>query len=90
MFFGLKRFYVPVILGVLFLILTRVILETPWKLRAENLDITGPTTGVLGELLLTEYLLPFEVISVMLLAGLVGAVVLIRKEVNKAGREERM
>jgi NADH:ubiquinone oxidoreductase subunit 6 (subunit J) len=76
------------ILGVLPFILSRVILETHWKVRAEGLDITGPTTGVLGELLLSEYLLPFEVISVMLLAGLVGAVVLIRKEVGKAGREE--
>ncbi len=85
-----KFFPAILILGVLPFILSRVVLETPWKVRAEGLDVTGPTTGVLGELLLSEYLLPFEVISVMLLAGLVGAVVLIRKEVRKVGRKERL
>lgn len=76
------------VLGTVFLILSRVILETPWMLRAGNTELTGPTTGILGELLLNEYLLPFEVISIMLLAALIGAVVLIRKEVGRRQREE--
>lgn len=37
-----------------------------------------PTTAPIGEALLTEYLLPFEVASVLLLIALVGAVILAR------------
>jgi NADH-quinone oxidoreductase subunit J len=38
------------------------------------------TTRAIGNLLLSDYLLPFEVISVVLVAALIGAVTLIRKE----------
>lgn len=34
----------------------------------------------LGHLLLGEYLLPFEVVSILILAALIGAVVIVRKE----------
>lgn len=37
-------------------------------------------TEALGDLLLTDYLLPFEVVSILLLAALVGAVTLARGE----------
>lgn len=39
-----------------------------------------PTAGALGDLLLSRYLLPFEVISVLLLVVLIGAVVVAKKE----------
>ena len=35
---------------------------------------------VLGKYLMTEYMLPFEVVSVLLLASMIGAIVLARKE----------
>ena len=38
------------------------------------------TSPFLGRALLTTYVLPFEVVSVLLLAGMVGAIVLARKE----------
>jgi len=34
----------------------------------------------LGKLLMTDYVLPFEVVSILLLAALIGAVVLARRE----------
>jgi NADH:ubiquinone oxidoreductase subunit 6 (subunit J) len=37
----------------------------------------------MGNALLSEYVLPFEVISVLLIAALVGAVTLVRKEEDK-------
>lgn len=37
-------------------------------------------TGRLGEVLFTRFVLPFEVVSVLLLAALVGAVVLAKKD----------
>lgn len=36
--------------------------------------------GTLGKLLLTDFMLPFEVVSVLLLAALIGAIVLAREE----------
>ncbi len=38
------------------------------------------TAPFLGRALLTTYALPFEVVSVLLLAGMVGAIILARKE----------
>lgn len=38
------------------------------------------TAPFLGRALLTTYALPFEVVSILLLAGMVGAIVLARKE----------
>ena len=40
------------------------------------------TTGKLGHALLTTYLLPFEVASVLLVAVIIGAVIIVRKEVR--------
>ncbi len=42
-----------------------------------------PTTAKIGEAILTDYLLPFEVASVLLLGALIGAVYLARAEENK-------
>ena len=39
-------------------------------------------TAPIGNALLKEYLLPFEVISIVLLGALVGAVVIVRREVK--------
>ncbi|HEY5996844.1 MAG TPA: NADH-quinone oxidoreductase subunit J [Candidatus Deferrimicrobiaceae bacterium] len=50
----------------------------------------APTTAEIGELLMTRYLLPFEVASVLLLAALVGAALLSRpasKEAKNADME---
>jgi NADH:ubiquinone oxidoreductase subunit 6 (subunit J) len=35
---------------------------------------------VIGKLLMTSFMLPFEVISIVLLAAMIGAIVLARKE----------
>ncbi|MCP4757445.1 MAG: NADH-quinone oxidoreductase subunit J [Proteobacteria bacterium] len=39
----------------------------------------APTTKAIGKLLLKEYVLPFEVISFLLLAAMVGSLVLVKK-----------
>ena len=51
----------------------------PWP---EAIATTEPTSARIGELFLTDYLLPFEVASVLLLVVLVGAVAVARKEVK--------
>ncbi len=42
-------------------------------------DLSGNTL-MLGKYLMTEFMLPFEVVSVLLLAAMIGAIVLARKE----------
>lgn len=43
-------------------------------------NFAGQNVQLIGHLLMTQYLLPFEVVSVVLLASLVGAMVLARRE----------
>jgi len=42
----------------------------------------GGKADQIGQMLFTEYLLPFEVISVLILIAILGAVVLARKEID--------
>jgi NAD(P)H-quinone oxidoreductase subunit 6 len=51
-----------------------------WK--AVTPGTAQPTTYAIGNGFLTDYLLPFELASVVLLAALIGAVVLSRKELK--------
>ena len=48
------------------------------EIALSNAD--GTTTQRVGEVIFSEYVLPFEVVSVLLLAALVGAVVIARKD----------
>jgi NADH-quinone oxidoreductase subunit J len=41
-------------------------------------------TTALGQVLYTEYIFPFEVASLVLLVGLLGAIVLAKKHLNKS------
>jgi NADH-quinone oxidoreductase subunit J len=61
-------------------LLAVVAAKTPWKTATPLPE--APTAAALGDLFLGEYLLPFEVSSVVLLAALVGAVVMARKEIK--------
>ena len=49
-----------------------------WRYAREALP--EENTLAIGKLLLTEYMLPFELISVLLLAAMIGAIVLARGE----------
>ena len=51
-----------------------IILNTNWKIVES--DARETTVKEIGNLLLGKYLLPFEVISVLLLASLIGAAML--------------
>lgn len=63
--------------AVIFVLTTGVMLTTPWRLRADG--VNAPTTERIGELLLTTYVLPFEIASVLLTAALIGALVIARE-----------
>jgi NADH-quinone oxidoreductase subunit J len=69
-----------IIIGVLLYLLGQAIKETPWVKAKEVLY--APTTAKIGDLFLEQYLLPFELASLILLAAMIGAVVLSRKEIK--------
>lgn len=62
----------------LFLFQLSVIFTTEWK-SSDNLIIDG-TVRPIGLMLLNQYLLPFELVSILLLGALIGASVLSRKK----------
>ena len=67
--------------GFIFSMLSIIVLQTPWDI---NPDISqGPSTvELIGHLILGKYLLPFELVSVLLLAALTGSAMLARKKID--------
>lgn len=68
---------VLVVAGVL-LMLIRVAVSTDWAVIIPS--EFEPTTATLGTLLMTTYLIPFEMVSVLLLGALIGAAFIARKD----------
>lgn len=63
--------------------------QSPSDLTVQRLIHEG-TTGIIGKALFTVYVLPFEIISIMLLVAIVGAVLLARKDIEKIEKEQRL
>lgn len=63
-------------LGV-FIILAMVAVDAGWKLP--GLAEAKPTTAVIGANFMTNYIFPFEYVSLVLMAALIGAAILIRE-----------
>lgn len=61
----------------LMILISLVISKTPW-LQIESSE-PSETVSVIGTLLLSKYLLPFEAISLLLLGALIGAALLSRE-----------
>ncbi len=85
-----NRLRLPAILGVglLLVILISAMVRTDWPLLEHTLtqeslakveEVFATTPEWLASLLLKEWVLPFEVASVLLLAAILGAIVLIRE-----------
>ena len=71
------------IVGGVGIIMARAIYKTTWVIGPDLPD--APSTYAIGTGFLGTYVLPFELASFVLLAVLVGAVVLSRKELRDAG-----
>jgi len=77
---------VAVLLGVVLLlelgvaILGRTIEGSKDTATPENIQLAGGNTQALGRVLYTQYLLPFEVVSLVLTVGVIGAIVLAMPE----------
>jgi NAD(P)H-quinone oxidoreductase subunit 6 len=77
---ALRRVLSGLVCGGLFVLLLRVALTTPWALPGP-LPVGEEATIRIGEHLFSDYLLPFELASVLLLMAMIGAIVLARRDV---------
>ena len=65
----------------LLILLLRVSITTKWNLPGPN-SIGEEATDRIGEHLFTDYLLPFELASILLLMAMIGAIVLARRDIT--------
>lgn len=75
-----QRLLAAISAGALFLVTSWIMIDA---FRGKEITFersTGTTTESIGELIFSEYVLPFEVVSVLLLAALVGSVVISRRD----------
>jgi len=70
---------------VLVFALVRVALHAPWPTTPTPSQM--PSTKLLGHAFLGEFLLPFELASLVLLAAMIGAVILARRAVKRPGED---
>ncbi len=78
---SLGRLPALVVMGLVGAVMLKAIRGTSWHQVVPGTP--EPTTYAIGDAFLGPYILPFELASVVLLAALVGAVVLSRKELKE-------
>jgi NADH-quinone oxidoreductase subunit J len=74
---SLKALPATIVVAVVAALLVSMMISTKWK--QGEAPVPGTTVTEIGELLLTKYLLPFEIASVILLVAIMGAVFLARR-----------
>jgi NADH:ubiquinone oxidoreductase subunit 6 (subunit J) len=67
--------------GLLYLVLGTDFARLPWIANAPQ-TVSGPTVAPIGQALLTHYVLPFEVVGLLLLLALVGAAFIAGRKVG--------
>ena len=67
--------------GGLLILLLRVSVTTKWNIPGPT-SIGDEATERIGEHLFTDYLLPFELASILLLMAMIGSIVLARRDVS--------
>ncbi|MCL2824925.1 MAG: NADH-quinone oxidoreductase subunit J [Polyangiaceae bacterium] len=68
------------VIGLLLLVLGFVATYTSWPAQARD---PMPSTAKLGHAFLSQYLLPFEIASVLLLGAMIGSVIIARRAVKR-------
>jgi NAD(P)H-quinone oxidoreductase subunit 6 len=64
----------------LFALLGTMVLVTPWTMASTSAPAIENTTVAIGEHFFSDFLLPFELASVLLLMAMIGAIVLARRD----------
>nr|WP_275414389.1 NADH-quinone oxidoreductase subunit J [Spirulina major] len=74
----LRQGATAVVCGGLFLLLGTMVVATPWAI--DETVVTGSTVIAIGKHFFSDFLLPFELASVLLLMAMVGAIILARRD----------
>lgn len=82
---GRNRGLAIAVAGGLFVVLAVLIIGAFGDVRVE--EVTGPSIADIGIAIFADWVLPFELLSMLLLAALIGAIVLARREAGESGRE---
>jgi NAD(P)H-quinone oxidoreductase subunit 6 len=64
----------------LFILLATMVLVTPWNFSTTSPAVVENTIVEIGKHFFSDYLLPFELASVLLLMAMVGAIILARRD----------
>lgn len=75
-----RKIVTAAVCGGLFLLLGTTIITTPWAIDTA-VAAGDEAIYILGEHFFTDFLLPFELVSVLLLMALIGAIVLARRDI---------
>lgn len=73
----------------LFALLSTMALVTPWQLSSISPAVIENTIVELGKHFFSDFLLPFEVASVLLLMAMVGAIILARRDLIPEAKQTR-
>ncbi|WP_026104082.1 NADH-quinone oxidoreductase subunit J [Anabaena sp. PCC 7108] len=76
---GLRKVVTGVVSIGLFILLSTMVLATPWAYTTSPVA-SESSIVLIGEHFFTDFLLPFELASVLLLMAMVGAIILARRE----------
>jgi len=71
-----------IVLSGFVVLLASLLLKTPWPVTEKALQAKVSVMG-LGKALMGTYAFPFEVVSIILIACLIGAIVIAKKDVEK-------
>ncbi len=83
---GQNRGLALVVSGTLFVVLSSLIVSSFGGERAA--EVAGPGIEVIGIAIFADWVLPFELLSMMLLAALIGAILLARREDGESGEPD--
>ena len=75
------RIFAAILSLIILVGLVLAIIRTPWPI-VPSPAAPGPTSAAMGELILSKYLIPFELVALLLLASLVGAVLIVRRSIQ--------
>jgi NAD(P)H-quinone oxidoreductase subunit 6 len=73
----------------LFALLSTMALVTPWQLSSISPAVIENTIVAMGKHFFSDFLLPFEVASVLLLMAMVGAIILARRDLIPEAKQTR-
>ena len=75
---SMNQFLAALLCLLLFIVQCFAILNGKWI--SSNNEIINNSSKIIGNLILNEYLLPFEVVSILLLGALIGAATIARRK----------